>query len=113
MYEQILYDVADPVATITLNRPKALNAWTSRMGAEVKHAFAQAEADERVVAIILTGAGRGFCAGADMRELEAVSKGRADREAPTELEAEPVWPEWPVSNTASKPSDFQNAPVSL
>ncbi len=93
MYEQILYDVADPVATITLNRPKALNAWTSRMGAEVRHALARAEEDERVVAIVLTGAGRGFCAGADMRELEAVSKGRADRETPTELEAEPGDPD--------------------
>ena len=93
MYEQILYDVADPVATITLNRPKALNAWTARMGAEVKHAFAQAEADERVVAIILTGAGRGFCAGADMRELEGISEGRAQRRAPTDLQADPGDPD--------------------
>ena len=56
MYEQILYDVTDSAAVITLNRPKQLNAWTDRMGAEVKHAMAQAEADPRVVAIILTGA---------------------------------------------------------
>jgi enoyl-CoA hydratase/carnithine racemase len=58
--------VDDPVATITLNRPQALNAWTTRMGAEVKHALAAAEADPRVVGIVITGAGRGFCAGADI-----------------------------------------------
>jgi len=74
MYEQILYDVTEPAATITLNRPKQLNAWTDRMGAEVKHALAQAEADQRVVAIILTGAGRGFCAGADLFMLKGISE---------------------------------------
>ena len=49
MYEQILYDVEDPIATITLNRPAQLNAWTNRMAAEVKHAVAAAESDPRVV----------------------------------------------------------------
>jgi enoyl-CoA hydratase/carnithine racemase len=68
VYEQILYDVDDPVATITLNRPAQLNAWTNRMAAEVKHALAAAEADPRAVVIVLTGAGRGFCAGADMED---------------------------------------------
>ena len=68
MYEQILYEVADPVATITLNRPAKLNAWTMRMGQEVRHAVAQAEADPRVVGIILTGAGRGFCSGGPLPE---------------------------------------------
>ncbi len=89
MYQEILYQVADPIATITLNRPSALNAWTARMGVEVKHAVAAAEADERVVAIVLTGAGRGFCAGADLKGLQAISsEGRADA-APDGLEAEP------------------------
>lgn len=69
MYREILYDVDDPVATITFNRPQALNAWTDRMGLEVRHAVAQAERDPAVVAIVLTGAGRGFCAGADMNLL--------------------------------------------
>ncbi len=45
MYEQILYEVNDPIATVTLNRPDRLNAWTDRMGVEVKHAMAQAESD--------------------------------------------------------------------
>ena len=76
MYEQILYEVEEPVAIITLNRPKQLNAWTDRMGAEVKHALAAAEADKRVVAIVLTGAGRGFCAGADMFLLKGISEGQ-------------------------------------
>ncbi|MBV9662441.1 MAG: enoyl-CoA hydratase/isomerase family protein, partial [Actinobacteria bacterium] len=74
MYEQILYEVDDPVATITLNRPEALNAWTTRMGAEVRHAVAQAEKDANVVGIVITGAGRGFCAGADMNMLSGISE---------------------------------------
>jgi 2-(1,2-epoxy-1,2-dihydrophenyl)acetyl-CoA isomerase len=75
MYEQIRYEVADPMATITLNRPDQLNAWTNQMAAEVKHAIAQAEADKSVVAIVLTGAGRGFCAGADLSDLEVRRRG--------------------------------------
>jgi enoyl-CoA hydratase/carnithine racemase len=73
MYEQILYSVEDPVATITLNRPEALNAWTDRMGAEVRHAVLEAERDPAVVGIVITGAGRGFCAGADMQTLSSLS----------------------------------------
>jgi enoyl-CoA hydratase/carnithine racemase len=89
MYEQILYEVADPVGTITLNRPEVLNAWTSRMGAEVKHALAQAEADERVVAVIVTGAGRGFCAGADLKNLQSIALGKPDSAVAPELAADP------------------------
>ncbi len=90
MYEQILYEVSDPIATITLNRPEVLNAWTQRMGAEVRHAFAQAERDPRVVVILVTGAGRGFCAGADMNHLQAISDGQQEEgDAPLELYAEP------------------------
>jgi enoyl-CoA hydratase/carnithine racemase len=81
-YEEILYQVEDPVATITLNRPSVLNAWTDRMGFEVRHAVGQAEADPRVVGIVLTGAGRGFCAGADMKRLSAISSGDRRAEAP-------------------------------
>jgi enoyl-CoA hydratase/carnithine racemase len=89
-YEQIRYEVDDPVATITLNRPEALNAWTDRMGQEVRHAVSQAERDPRVVGIVLTGAGRGFCAGADMRRLSAVSSGEYRPETmPEELASEP------------------------
>jgi len=89
MYQQISYEVTDPVATITLNRPQVLNAWTTRMGAEVKHALAQAEGDGRVVGIVLTGAGRGFCAGADLNDLKDISEGRRDMGADPELAADP------------------------
>ena len=67
MYQELLYAVEDPIATITFNRPERLNAMTNRMTDELKHAVAAAEADERAVAIVLTGAGRGFCTGADLR----------------------------------------------
>lgn len=69
MYEEILYEVEGPVATIRFNRPDRLNALTRRMLAELKHALAAAEADEAVIGIILTGEGRGFCAGMDMQAL--------------------------------------------
>ena len=82
-YQQILYEVADPVATITLNRPESLNAWTGRMGHEVADAMAQAEADPAVVGIILTGAGRGFCAGADMNDAAGHHRRRRTRRRAT------------------------------
>src|SRR2546422_3144469 len=65
-YEQILYDVADSVATITLNRPDRLNAVTARSIDELIAAFDAADADDGVRAVIVTGAGRAFCAGADL-----------------------------------------------
>jgi enoyl-CoA hydratase/carnithine racemase len=65
-FEQITTEVADGVLTITLNRPERLNAWTGTMGSELREAFDQADADDEVRAIIVTGAGRGFCAGADL-----------------------------------------------
>jgi enoyl-CoA hydratase/carnithine racemase len=66
-YEQITADTADGVLTITLNRPDRLNAWTPTMGEELIAAFDAADADDGVRAIIVTGAGRGFCAGADLQ----------------------------------------------
>jgi enoyl-CoA hydratase/carnithine racemase len=65
-YEQITAEVADGVMTITLNRPDRLNAWTGQMGAELMDAFDRSDADDDVRAVIATGAGRGFCAGADL-----------------------------------------------
>jgi len=66
MYSEILYDVADSIATITLNRPDKLNAFTNRMMYELIEAFDAVDADDAVRAVIVTGAGRGFCAGADL-----------------------------------------------
>ena len=65
-YETILLDVKDRVATITLNRPKRMNAWTGRMAAELGDAMAACNENDDVRAVVLTGAGRAFCAGADM-----------------------------------------------
>jgi enoyl-CoA hydratase/carnithine racemase len=65
-YEQIIYDVEDNVLTITLNRPDKLNAFTGVMMKEFMDALDRADADDDVRAIIVTGAGRGFCAGADL-----------------------------------------------
>jgi len=74
MYSEILFEVQDPVATITLNRPERLNALTGRMLQELEQALAQAEASSDVVGIVLTGAGRGFCSGVDMGELERIQQ---------------------------------------
>jgi len=76
MYEQIRYQVEEPCALIALNRPDKLNAWTDVMEREVRHALAAAEADTRVVGIILTGEGRAFCAGADMSTLSTLAQGQ-------------------------------------
>jgi enoyl-CoA hydratase/carnithine racemase len=86
-FEQIKTELADGVLTITLNRPERLNAWTAQMGAELRTAFDQSDADDDVRAVIVTGAGRGFCAGADLasggdtfdaRKREAVAGARRD-----------------------------------
>jgi enoyl-CoA hydratase/carnithine racemase len=94
MYEEIIYDVQEPVAIITMNRPEALNALTGRMQAEIRHALAQAEDDPTVVGIVLTGAGRGFCAGADIGGLDATASGTGGaQEDLSHLAADPGDPE--------------------
>jgi enoyl-CoA hydratase/carnithine racemase len=72
--QETLYQVTQQVATITLNRPDKLNAWTAVMEREVREAMEDAERDENVRVIVLTGAGRGFCAGADMSLLSSVAE---------------------------------------
>jgi enoyl-CoA hydratase/carnithine racemase len=73
LYEDILFEVNDRIAVITLNRPEKLNAWTAAMQASVHRALEEAGADPEVRAIVVTGAGRGFCAGADMGILQTAS----------------------------------------
>ena len=78
-YSQILFDVDQHIATITLNRPDRLNAFTGTMMNEIIHAFDQTDADDDVRAVIVTGAGRGFCAGADLGGGgETFAKGGSD-----------------------------------
>ena len=68
-YETIKLDVTDSVMTITMNRPERLNAWTYQMGDEMQQAIKEGNADDEIEAFILTGEGRGFCAGADVKDL--------------------------------------------
>jgi len=83
-YEQILSEQHDDVLLLTLNRPEKLNAWTPRMTAELVDAIEAADADPAIGAIVLTGAGRGFCAGADISEVfEAQIQGDATAAVPT------------------------------
>ncbi len=83
MYDTILYDVADRIATITLNRPDKLNAFTPQMRHDLVAAFDAADADDGVRAVIVTGAGRAFCAGADLSEGTATfDYARNGRESP-------------------------------
>jgi len=79
MYSEITYDVADAIATITLNRPDKLNAFTLRMMREIIQAFDEIDADDAVRAVIVTGAGRGFCLGADLSAgAETFAQGGSD-----------------------------------
>jgi enoyl-CoA hydratase/carnithine racemase len=84
---ETLYQLTNHVATVTLNRPDKLNAWTATMDREVRSHIAEAERDDQVRIIVLTGAGRGFCAGADMSLLSSVaSQGiQSDQDAAARL----------------------------
>jgi len=99
----VLYDVSDQVATITLNRPHRLNALTKQLEVELVEAMQQADESSDVRVIILTGAGRGFCAGADMADLGEV--GNVDWATVDMAEAKQrIVPPMPRENT---PEDVQ------
>ena len=72
-YQEILYDTSDGVATITINRPDTLNALTSLTQAEIRHALFISDTTEEVVGTVITGSGRGFCSGVDMKSLGKIS----------------------------------------
>jgi len=104
-YEQILSERRDEVLLITLNRPEKLNAWTPQMASELADAIGHANEHRAVGAIVLTGAGRGFCAGADM---EATFKKRIDGIDPGANTAEgdggmPAGLDWVALCRKSKP----------
>jgi enoyl-CoA hydratase/carnithine racemase len=83
-YEEIIYEVSEQIATITLNRPDKLNSFTNRMLKEIISAFDESDADDNVRAVIVTGSGRAFCAGADLSGGgETFAKGGSDVKAKT------------------------------
>ena len=82
----IIYSIEDEIATIRLNRPHRMNAWTGRMHTEYRYVLDQADHDDSVRAIVVTGEGRGFCVGADTQALEGhVDKGGYDPGTPDKL----------------------------
>ncbi len=90
-YQEIRYETGARIATITLDRPDRLNAWTPNMGGEVRDAMRRAADDDAVRVIVLTGAGRGFCAGADMATLSRLTEARgssATSQAPPPFDPE-------------------------
>ena len=68
--ETVLYEVVDGVAVVTLNRPEAMNAWTPQLSDELNLAMGAADEDDNVRAVVVTGAGKAFCGGADIREFD-------------------------------------------
>lgn len=94
VYEEIIYEVSGPVATITIHRPDTLNALTSRTQAEIRHALDVSEKTPEVIGTVLTGAGRGFCSGVDMKSLGEMSKaGKRVGESMEHLAASPGNPD--------------------
>jgi enoyl-CoA hydratase/carnithine racemase len=93
-YQHILYEVSDKVATITLNRPDRMNAWTAIMEHDVREAMTAARDDDNVRVIVLTGAGRAFCAGADMEALKTIDPDamrRAENIPPFDMNRRSDW----------------------
>ncbi|MGH7984983.1 MAG: enoyl-CoA hydratase-related protein [Candidatus Binataceae bacterium] len=74
-FSDIMYHKADRVATVTFNRPERMNAWTRKMDTELRDAMTDADHDAEIGAIIVTGAGRAYCAGADMSGLSKIATG--------------------------------------
>jgi enoyl-CoA hydratase/carnithine racemase len=104
-YEQIKYEIEDRILTITLNRPDKLNAYTHIMQSEMIDAFDRADKDDNVRAIIVTGAGRAFCAGADLSEGAQTfdRAARADRKtAPLRPNGEIEWSDDAVRDGGGK-----------
>lgn len=91
-YTQILTSTADGVLTITLNRPERLNAWTGTMQEEVETAIRTGGRDDAVRCIVLTGAGRGFCAGADMDRLQSIQASAGEGHVEAVAESRPPEP---------------------
>jgi enoyl-CoA hydratase/carnithine racemase len=94
-YQTITFEVTDRIATVTLNRPEKLNAYTPAMGDEIVDAFRRVGADDDVRVVILTGAGKAFCAGVDLDYVTAVAAGEIDPSSPR-LGEEDFVRKWPL-----------------
>lgn len=103
-YETLLYEVADEIATITLNRPAKLNAYTPAMGAELVEAFRRADADQAARVVVLTGAGRAFCAGADIAGFASDIHAREEKGDGAARRRDPVLSFPAVMRNLSKPA---------
>jgi len=104
-YETILFEVEDRIATITLNRPDQLNAVSPQMARELRHAYAAAESDDAVWIIMVTGAGRAFCAGADVGEIPP--DGRVVYDEPYLS----TYPQWEAPQEATPPFRTMTKPI--
>jgi enoyl-CoA hydratase/carnithine racemase len=93
-FSQIIYEKSDRVATITLNRPRQLNAFTPTMGTEIRKALRDADGDDGIGAVIVTGAGRAYCAGADMAELASRVGTEGEPEPPVGAPREDLRPDF-------------------
>ena len=93
-YAALLVDITNGVATITLNRPEKLNAYNAAMGAELSQAFAALDGDDQVRVIVVTGAGRAFCAGADLSTAGGDTFNYDKRRERGELREEPAIRPW-------------------
>ena len=106
VYEEILYEIDGSVATITINRPKTLNALTDLTQAEIRHALDVSEKTMEIVGTVITGAGRGFCSGVDMGALSDMSKaGNLQKKSHQHLATQPGNPE-KDPNFSSSPTYF-------
>ena len=88
-FKEIIVTTTDGITKITLNRPDKLNAWTTVMGNEVKKAIEIAGQDKQCRCIVVTGSGRGFCAGADMGNLKDISDGDIEKEIEVDIKIKP------------------------
>ncbi len=102
-YEQILYERRGRVALITLNRPEKLNAWTPKMEAEFIDAVSRAASDRQVGALVVTGAGRAFCAGGDISRWSQDLAAREEAPPSSSLLSRDGSPEVPVALSRGKP----------
>jgi enoyl-CoA hydratase/carnithine racemase len=104
-YESIGYEVADRIATITLNRPEALNALSPAMVGELRTAYAEAEADDEVWLLLVTGNGRAFCTGADVGEIP--EDGRVVYDEPYLS----TFPQWEAPQEGTPPFRAMTKPI--